>query len=81
MREEVSRDRGPPFLRERRVVWRVQGLKREGQVLQLILWYVSLIPNSLVAEEVLSTPGFRGSRQLRPRVDGRDPMHTHLRIS
>ena len=44
------------MLRERRVIWRVQGLKREGQVLQLVLGRVSRIPRSLVAEEVLSTP-------------------------
>lgn len=62
MWEEVSRDRAPPILRERRVIWRVQGLQREGQVLQLVLWRVGHIPRSLVAEEVLSTP--------RPRVQG-----------
>ena len=60
--EEVSRDRGPPLLRERRVVGRVQRLEREGQVFQFVLWRVSRIPRSLVAEEVLSTP--------RPRVQG-----------
>ena len=84
-REEVPWDRGPPRLRERRVVWRVQRLEREGQVLQLVLWRVRRIPCSLVAEEVLSNPphsvpGFSSATAESGWLRSRSGVHVPARI-
>ena len=91
-REEVPRDRGPPFRRararprprrtRRRVVGGVQGGGREGQVLELVLWRVGRVPGRLVGEEVLVRPPARGGfPSATASHAGRERDGAYLRVS